>query len=560
MASSKALSTSLPTSTKGCSCGSRSSTSSSTRVSAADRCLRSPRSGPLLHLHAPFSIQQGTRKPWTMQIYLPQKCISKRANRDAFALKAQVAFNDLIKHALRFYLCCKNLPSQLREPEILKSSTAHDWLKFIPLLHLNLKRKTVIVLLGSVMAGILLMVGAPVTSPNPITWALTEENLIFLEAWRTIDRAYIDKTFNGQSWFRYREEALRREPMNNREQTYAAIRKMLMTLEDPFTRFLEPEKFNTLRTGTRGAVTGVGLEVGYDSSGAEANLVVIAPVIGGPADRSGIVPGDIISEIDGVSTKGLGLYDAAQRLQGPENSDVKLTVQKKQSGLLKTVLLVRERIKINPVSWSLCEVVEEGKDAVRIGYIRLATFNENASRSIKEAIQKLKESGAAAYILDMRNNSGGLFPAGVEIAKMWLEKGVIVYISDSMGVRDIYEADGNGTLATDEPLAVLVNKGTASASEILAGALKDNKRAIILGEPTFGKGKIQSVFELSDGSGMAVTIARYETPAHVDIDKVGITPDHPLPASIPLEKEDFCRCLIDSSLPCHMPPSTFFSR
>lgn len=526
-----------------------------TKPSAACRFL------PLPSLKIPFCILQQTRKSWANRICFHQKCISKRVNRDVSTLKViQVAFNDLIKQALQFYLCCKNLRSQLREPEILKSSAALDWLKLIPSLHQNLKRKTVIVILGSVMAGILLTVGAPVTSLNPITWALTEENLIFLEAWRTIDRAYIDKTFNGQTWFRYREEALKHEPMNNREQTYAAIRKMLMTLEDPFTRFLEPEKFSSLRTGTRGAVTGVGLEVGFDSSGANANLVVIAPVIGGPAERAGIVPGDIISEIDGISTNGMGLYDAAQRLQGPESSEVKLTVHKKESDSPNTILLVREKIKINPVSWRLCEVVEEGKDSVQIGYIRLATFNENASRSIKEAIQKLKESGATAYILDMRNNSGGLFPAGVEIAKMWLEKGVIVYISDSMGIRDIYEADGYGTLATNEPLAVLVNKGTASASEILAGALKDNRRATILGEPTFGKGKIQSVFELSDGSGMAVTVARYETPAHVDIDKVGIIPDHSLPTTIPLDKEDFCRCLIDSSLPCHMPPSTFFSK
>jgi C-terminal peptidase prc len=122
--------------------------------------------------------------------------------------------------------------------------------------------------------------------------------------------------------------------------------------------------------------------------------------------------------------------------------------------------------------------------------------------------------------LDLRDNSGGSFPEGIEIAKFWLDKGVIVYICDSRGVRDIYDTDGSNAIATSEPLAVLVNKGTASASEILAGALKDNKRALVYGEPTYGKGKIQSVFELSDGSGLAVTVARYETPAHTDIDKV----------------------------------------
>ncbi|THG04702.1 hypothetical protein TEA_017768 [Camellia sinensis var. sinensis] len=139
--------------------------------------------------------------------------------------------------------------------------------------------------------------------------------------------------------------------------------------------------------------------------------------------------------------------------------------------------------------------------------------------AVREAIETLRRNNVNAFVLDLRDNSGGLFPEGIEIAKIWLEKGVIVYICDSQGVRDIYDTDGSNAIAAREPLAVLVNKGTASASEILAGALKDNKRAVLFGEPTYGKGKIQSVFELSDGSGLAVTVARYETPAHTDIDK-----------------------------------------
>ncbi|KAG7013450.1 Carboxyl-terminal-processing peptidase 2, chloroplastic, partial [Cucurbita argyrosperma subsp. argyrosperma] len=150
--------------------------------------------------------------------------------------------------------------------------------------------------------------------------------------------------------------------------------------------------------------------------------------------------------------------------------------------------------------------------------------------AVKEAIDYLRSNKVNAFVLDLRDNSGGLFPEGVEIAKIWLDKGVIVYICDSRGVRDIYDSDGSSSIAASEPLAVLVNKGTASASEILAGALKDNKRAILFGEPTYGKGihillcsKIQSVFKLSDGSGLAVTVARYETPAHIDIDKVSLS-------------------------------------
>lgn len=515
-----------------------------------------------------FAKRSGTIKAKRCFVHIPCCCRNSfrrpqnvhRSKIDFSVLKgAQTALQRFIGQALQLYLCCKNLQRQLLQVDVPKQSATNNWPQNFPLLDQNVRRKAFLFLIGSVMAAMLIMTTVPSSYSSSLTWALTEENLIFLEAWRTVDRAYIDKSFNGQSWFRYREEALRREPMKNREETYMAIRKMLATLEDPFTRFLEPEKFKSLRTGTRGAVTGVGLEVGY-SDGLDANLVVIAPVVGGPAERAGVLPGDVISRIDGTPTKGMGLYDAAQRLQGPENSQVTLTLHSKKSNSMKTLSLVRETIKINPVTWCLCGVVDEGQDPLKIGYIRLATFNENASRSVREAVHSLKEGGATAYILDVRNNSGGLFPAGIEIAKMWLEKGVITYIADSMGIRDIYETDGNGAIAANEPLAVLVNKGTASASEILAGALKDNKRAIIFGEPTFGKGKIQSVFELSDGSGMAVTVARYETPNNVDIDKVGITPNQPLPSFLPLEQDKFCKCLVDSSLPCHMSPSTFFSR
>ncbi|XP_028947413.1 carboxyl-terminal-processing peptidase 2, chloroplastic-like isoform X2 [Malus domestica] len=387
---------------------------------------------------------------------------------------------------------------------------------------------------------------------RPINYgALTEENRIFLEAWKMIDRAYVDKSFNGQSWFRYRENALRNEPMNTREETYMAIKKMLATLEDPFTRFLEPEKFNSLRSGTQGALTGVGLSIGYPTKldGSAAGLVVISASPGGPANRAGILSGDVILAIDDTSTETMGIYDAAERLQGPDGSTVKLTVRSGPE--IKHLDLMREKVSLNPVKSRLCAVPASGKDSPRIGYIKLSTFNQNASGAVKEAINTLRSNNVNAFVLDLRDNSGGLFPEGIEIAKIWLDKGVIVYICDGRGVRDIYDTDGSQAVATSEPLVVLVNKGTASASEILAGALKDNKRAVLFGEPTFGKGKIQSVFELSDGSGLVVTVARYETPAHTDIDKVGVIPDHPLPTSFPKDEEAFCNCLQDPASACN---------
>ncbi|KAK6117371.1 hypothetical protein DH2020_048889 [Rehmannia glutinosa] len=331
--------------------------------------------------------------------------------------------------------------------------------------------------------------------------ALSEENLLFLEAWRTIDRAYIDKTFNGQSWFRYRENALRSEPMNTREETYAAIRKMVATLDDPFTRFLEPQKFKSLR-----AVRNT--EYSYWR---------------GPANRAGVLSGDLILAIDDTSTESMGIYDAADRLQGPEGSRVEL-------------------------------IVRHGSETRHLSLV------------------------------------GGLFPEGVEIAKIWLDKGVIVYICDSRGVRDIYDTDGSNAAAASEPLVVLVNKGTASASEILAGALKDNKRAVLLGEPTYGKGKIQSVFELSDGSGLAVTVAkilRNTRPTQISIRylslspslslslsflfffdllfiffsyEVGVIPDHPLPVSFPKDEDSLCGCLQDRASACYLNRVELFSR
>lgn len=302
------------------------------------------------------------------------------------------------------------------------------------------------------------------------------------------------------------------------------------------------------------------MSIGYPTGndGSPSGLVVISAAPGGPAKRAGISSGDVIMAIDDTSTETMGIYDAAERLQGPEGTTVELTVR---SGTeIKHLSLMRENISLNPVKSRICETPGSGKDALRIGYIKLTSFTQNASGAVKEAIQTLRSNNVNAFVLDLRDNSGGLFPEGIEIAKIWLDKGVIVYICDSRGVRDIYDTDGSNAIAASEPLAVLVNKGTASASEILAGALKDNKRAVLLGEPTFGKGKIQSVFELSDGSGLTVTVARYETPDHIDINKVGIIPDHPLPATFPKDDESFCGCLGDPSSGCYLNRVGLFSR
>ncbi|KAL3153523.1 hypothetical protein ABBQ38_011854 [Trebouxia sp. C0009 RCD-2024] len=386
---------------------------------------------------------------------------------------------------------------------------------------------------------------------TPPAHAITTEQLLFLEAWRAIDRAYVDKSFNNQSWFRLREQYLKNEPMHDRSETYAAINKSIKSLNDPFTRLLEPTRYQALKRGNQGAVIGVGLEVGF-GEGTNSQLVVVTPAPGGPADRAGLQAGDIIAAIDGKPTNGASLYDAGDMLQGAEGSEVTLDVSSKSK--VRTVKLTRQRITLKPVTWQMCgsasSAVGPADASGKLAYVRVATFNKQTTESAKAALRQLKADGATRYVLDIRNNGGGLFPAGVELARMLLDSGDIVLIADSQGVMDSYEATGTAIDAR-APVAVLVNKGTASASEVFAGAVQDNKRATIAGETTFGKGLIQTIVELSDGSAVSVTVARYQTPAGTDINKVGIKPDVLLDDQtlLPADSQKFCQVIASPSAP-----------
>jgi carboxyl-terminal processing protease len=351
--------------------------------------------------------------------------------------------------------------------------------------------------------------------------ALTEEQRLVAEAWRLVDRAYVDDTFNHQNWWLVRQNALK-QPLGDREQAYTAIQQMLASLDDPFTRLLKPDQYHSLQTNTSGELTGVGLQIALDAD--TGDLRVIAPILGSPADKAGIQPLDRILKIDGTPTTGLSLDEAAERMRGEIGSRVRLTIQRDKA-VLSELDVIRDRIALNPVVAELRSSPSHplGKSSSKVGYIRLTQFNANATSEVAHAIQKLGQQGATSYILDLRNNPGGLLQAGIEIARLWLDEGTIVYTVNRQGVEGSFEATGHAL--TQSPLAVLVNQGTASASEILAGALKDNGRAVIVGERTFGKGLIQSLFDLSDGAGLAVTVAHYETPAHININKQGIQPD-----------------------------------
>ena len=344
--------------------------------------------------------------------------------------------------------------------------------------------------------------------------ALTDEQKVVVEAWRIINRTYLDDTFNHQNWASVRQTLLK-QPLENEEAAYKAIQQMLTSLEDPFTRFLTPEQYRSLQVNTSGELTGVGLQIALNPQ--TGKLEVVAPIAGSPAEKAGILPRDRIIQIDGIPTIELTLDEAAARMRGPLGSRVSLVLER--DGEEKGIQLLRDRIAVNPVVATL----QNSSKGVPIGYIRLTQFNANATTEVAHAINRLEKQGAEAYILDLRSNPGGLLQAGIEIARLWLDEGTIVYTVNRQGVQGSFEAFGPAL--THDPLVVLVNQGSASASEILAGALQDNDRAKILGETTFGKGLIQSLFELSDGSGMAVTVAKYETPKHRDIHKLGIKPD-----------------------------------
>ncbi len=352
----------------------------------------------------------------------------------------------------------------------------------------------------------------------PSAVALTPEQQLVLQAWRTVNQAYYDESFNHQNWWLTRDRTMKQQ-FPDEEAAYQAITKMIATLDEPFTRLLRPEQYRSLKVNTAGELSGVGLQIGVKVG--SKSIEVIAPIAGSPAAQAGILPHDTIVEIDAVPTSELTLDTAAVRMRGKTGTNVSLIVQTADQSP-REVILIRRKIELNPVTAELH--TENGR---KIGYLRLSQFSAKAAEELGENITKFKQQGATGYVLDLRNNPGGLVQAGVEIARQWLNEGTIVYTVDRRGAIDSIES--TGTALTDAPLAVLVNEGTASASEILAGALQDNGRAKLIGTKTFGKGLIQSLFDLPNGSGLAVTVAKYETPNHHDIHKLGIIPDRVVP-------------------------------
>jgi carboxyl-terminal processing protease len=380
-------------------------------------------------------------------------------------------------------------------------------------------RTTFVVLLGlGACAATAVMAREMVLAPGASLSISDSPKEVMDQVWQIVFRDYLDTTgkYTPDRWRKLRRDLLAKN-YDSPKDSYGAIRGMLGTLDDPYTRFLDPREFKEMQIDTSGELSGVGIQLSLDKDTKE--LVVIAPIEGSPASRAGVKPKDVIVAIDGKSTKGMNTEDAVKLIRGKSGTAVTLTLRRKSETI--QLALTRELIELHAVTHQL----NTAADGSKLGYIRLKQFNANAAADMRAALQDLEGRAVQGYVLDLRSNPGGLLVASVEIARQWLDEGVIVSTKTRDGIQDVKRATGKAI--TTKPLVVLVNEGSASASEILSGALQENNRAVLVGQKTFGKGLVQSVRGLSDGSGMTVTIAKYLTPANHDIHHRGIRPDVP---------------------------------
>lgn len=376
----------------------------------------------------------------------------------------------------------------------------------------------------------------------PAAHALSDEQRLIADAWRIVHRAYVDRTFNGNDWFGVRQRYLRR-PCASRADTYAAIGAMLAELGDPYTRLLTPPQYRSLTAAAQGELVGVGVEffptrvhdderaAAIDDGGGVGTLRVLATVDASPAARAGVRAMDELLQIDGDDVSALSPDEAAARIRGRDGSEVVLTVRHagRPPAEQERIALRRAHVRLQSVSHRMLD-----SDT---GYVRIKQFSSSTADELRDAIADLQRANGASHssppplqrlIVDLRDNPGGYFPGGIDAARLFLpDDTVIVYVARRDGIQDEILTNAAGPLADAERtrLVLLINNATASASEILAGSLQDNYRGVLVGERSFGKGVVQTVRELRDGSALAVTVARYETPRHRDINKRGIEPD-----------------------------------
>ena len=346
--------------------------------------------------------------------------------------------------------------------------------------------------------------------------ALSDSKQIVLDAWVLVNEGYYNPDrFNEIQWKKIRQKTLQKQ-IDTSEQAFSAIEEMLKPLEDPYTRVLRPKDYSLLKSSNLGSeINGVGLQLGKDEI--TGKIIVISTLAGSPAEDAGIVSGSFLESVNGESSSNLGLANTASKLRGEKGSKVLVKISTNE-GELKEIDLERRSVDLRPVRTKRLR-----DESHTIGYLRITQFSESVPRKIEEALQELSEKEVEGIILDLRNNSGGLVSSGIAVADCFLNKKLVVETKNRDGIKDSIisqeETSFNG------PMVTLVNNGTASASEILAGALQDNERSALIGKQTYGKGLIQSLKSLTDESGIAITVASYLTPKGNNIQGRGIIPD-----------------------------------
>lgn len=303
---------------------------------------------------------------------------------------------------------------------------------------------------------------------------------------------------------------------DDKTMTYSAIRGALTTLNDPNTNFIDPKAASIERSDLAGQFEGIGATVQTNQQG---QLVIVSPLPGQPAEKAGLKAGDIILKVDGRDISGLSTNDAVLLIRGPKGAPVTLTIQR-DGAVPFDLTITRGAIETPSVIWRNLDDLK----APTTGYVRVSLFGERSTAELQRAVQELRSKGVKTVILDLRNNPGGYLNTAIDLTSQFIDDGVIAYERHNDGREQTFRARSGGA-ALDLPLVVLVNQGSASASEIVAGAVRDRKRGVIIGTKTFGKGSVQNVHQLSDGSTLHVTVAHWLTPQRHDISKAGIEPD-----------------------------------